>query len=89
VIVALYYRCETKDARIAAYADYKKFCSRAFCCDGAGFEALSQLKEVLENCFVVLFPTTKCHSPVAQLAEQPTVNRQVTGSSPVGGAKLG
>ncbi len=26
------------------------------------------------------------HSPVAQLAEHPTVNRRVTGSSPVGGA---
>src|SRR5689334_21107248 len=27
------------------------------------------------------------HSSVAQLAEQPAVNRQVTGSSPVGGAR--
>src|SRR6478609_8992227 len=29
----------------------------------------------------------KDQSPVAQLAEQPAVNRQVTGSSPVGGAR--
>lgn len=43
------------------------------------------LKKFL-NCFVVLFPTTKRHSPVAQLAEQPTVNRQVIGSSPLTGA---
>ena len=28
------------------------------------------------------------HSSVAQLAEQPAVNRQVTGSSPVGGATI-
>ena len=36
------------DARIAAYADYKKFCQELLL-DSVGFEALSKLKEVLEN----------------------------------------
>lgn len=88
MIVALYYRCETKDARIAAHADYKKFCQELFVMIMGKLSHSHNLKKFLKR-FVALFPVTKHHSRIAQLAEQPTVNRQVIGSSPLAGAKLG